>query len=58
MVAAAAGAQRLGATVVEVAPAGLSSPYPVHHGNEEMLIVLGGHPSCVRLTVIDGGRGR
>lgn len=43
-VAAAAGAQRLGASVVEVAPGGLSSPYHVHHGNEELLIVLSGTP--------------
>jgi uncharacterized cupin superfamily protein len=44
MVAAAAGAQHLGASVVEVPPAGLSSPYHVHHGNEELLIVLSGTP--------------
>ncbi len=44
MVAAAAGAQRLGASVVEVAPAGLSSPYHLHYGNEELLIVLSGTP--------------
>ncbi len=44
MVAAAAGAKRLGASVVELAPASLSSPYHVHHGNEELLIVLSGTP--------------
>jgi uncharacterized cupin superfamily protein len=44
MVAAAAGAQHLGASVVEVPPGGLSSPYHLHHGNEELLIVLSGTP--------------
>jgi uncharacterized cupin superfamily protein len=44
MVGVAAGAKRLGASVVEVAPASLSSPYHVHHGNEELLIVLSGTP--------------
>jgi uncharacterized cupin superfamily protein len=53
MVAAAAGAQRLGASVVEVAPGALSSPYHVHHGNEELLIVLSGTPE---LRTPDGHR--
>jgi uncharacterized cupin superfamily protein len=43
-VAAAAGAQRLGASVVELAPGAVSSPYHLHHGNEELLIVLAGAP--------------
>ncbi len=43
-VAADAGAQRLGASVVEIGPGALSSPYHVHHGNEELLIVLSGAP--------------
>jgi uncharacterized cupin superfamily protein len=43
-VAAAAGSQRLGASVVELAPGTLSSPYHLHHANEELLIVLSGTP--------------
>jgi uncharacterized cupin superfamily protein len=42
--AAAAGSQRLGASIVEVASGTLSSPYHFHHGNEELLIVLSGTP--------------
>jgi uncharacterized cupin superfamily protein len=42
--AAAAGSQRLGATVVELASGTLSSPYHFHHANEELLIVLRGTP--------------
>ena len=38
------GAQRLGASIVEVAPGTLSSPYHFHHANEELLIVLSGTP--------------
>jgi len=44
-VGAAAGAQRLGATLYEIDPGGAVSPYHVHHGNEEMLVVLAGAPS-------------
>jgi uncharacterized cupin superfamily protein len=44
-VGAAAGATRLGATVYEIDPGGAVSPYHVHHGNEEMLVVLAGTPS-------------
>ena len=44
-VGAAAGAQRLGATVYEIDPGGAVSPYHVHHANEEMLGVLAGNPS-------------
>jgi uncharacterized cupin superfamily protein len=41
---AAAGAQELGATLYEL-PAGTAvSPYHLHHGNEELLIVLSGRP--------------
>jgi uncharacterized cupin superfamily protein len=47
-VGAAAGAQRLGATLYEIDPGGAVSPYHVHHANEEMLIVVAGSPS-VRL---------
>ncbi len=42
--AAAAGSQRLGASIVELAPGTLSSPFHFHHGNEELLIVLSGTP--------------
>ena len=52
-VGAAAGAQRLGATVYEIDPGGAVSPYHVHHGNEEMLVVLAGTPS---LRTPDGVR--
>jgi uncharacterized cupin superfamily protein len=41
-VAAAAGSQRLGASIVELAPGTLSSPYHFHQANEELLIVLSG----------------
>jgi uncharacterized cupin superfamily protein len=40
----AAGSQRLGASIVEVASGTLSSPYHFHHANEELLIVLSGTP--------------
>jgi uncharacterized cupin superfamily protein len=43
-VAAPAGAQRLGASVIELAPGALSSPYHFHHANEELLVVLTGTP--------------
>jgi len=43
-VAAAAGSQRLGASIVELARGTLSSPYHFHHANEELLIVLSGTP--------------
>jgi len=40
----AAGSQRLGASIVEVASGTLSSPYHFHHANEELLVVLSGTP--------------
>jgi uncharacterized cupin superfamily protein len=40
----AAGARELGVTLYELAPGGAISPYHVHHGNEELLIVLSGRP--------------
>jgi uncharacterized cupin superfamily protein len=43
-VAQHAGGSELGASLFEVEPGGAVSPYHVHHGNEEMLIVLGGRP--------------
>jgi uncharacterized cupin superfamily protein len=41
-VAAAAGARDLGATLYELDPGALGSPYHVHHANEELLLVLDG----------------
>ncbi len=51
--AAAAGSQRLGASVAELTPGTLSSPYHFHHANEELLIVLSGTPE---LRMPDGLR--
>jgi uncharacterized cupin superfamily protein len=44
-VGAAAGAEKLGATLYEVDPGGRVSPLHIHHANEEMLIVLAGRPT-------------
>jgi uncharacterized cupin superfamily protein len=44
-VGAAAGAEKLGATLYEVDPGGRVSPLHIHHANEEMLIVLSGRPT-------------
>lgn len=44
-VAAHAGASGLGATLYEVDPGGAVSPYHLHHANEELLVVLSGHPT-------------
>jgi uncharacterized cupin superfamily protein len=33
------GAQELGTTLYEIDPGGAISPYHVHHGNEELLLV-------------------
>lgn len=43
-VGAHAGAAELGATLFEIDPGGISAPYHVHHGNEELLVVLRGRP--------------
>jgi uncharacterized cupin superfamily protein len=43
-VGAAAGAQELGAAVYELPPGTAVSPYHVHYGNEELLLVLSGRP--------------
>jgi uncharacterized cupin superfamily protein len=43
-VGAAAGARRLGASLYELKPGGAVAPYHVHHGNEELLVVLSGAP--------------
>jgi uncharacterized cupin superfamily protein len=41
---AAAGARDLGAAVYELEPGGAVAPYHLHHGNEELLVVLRGRP--------------
>ncbi len=43
-IGAHAGASELGATLFELDPGGMTSPYHLHHGNEELLIVLAGRP--------------
>jgi uncharacterized cupin superfamily protein len=48
-----AGSDELGATLFEIDPGGAVSPYHVHHGNEELLIVLSGTP---QLRTPDGVR--
>jgi uncharacterized cupin superfamily protein len=52
-VAARAGSDALGATLFEIDPGGAVSPYHLHHGNEELLIVLSGTP---QLRTPDGVR--
>jgi uncharacterized cupin superfamily protein len=47
------GAQQIGATLYEIDPGGAVSPYHLHHGNEELLLVLSGTP---RLRTPDGVR--
>jgi uncharacterized cupin superfamily protein len=44
-VGAAAGAQKLGATLYEVEPGGRVSPLHIHHANEELLFVIAGRPT-------------
>lgn len=39
-----AGARELGAALYEMDPGGTVSPYHLHHGNEELLVVLEGTP--------------
>jgi uncharacterized cupin superfamily protein len=53
MVGAAAGATELGAKVYELDPGVAVSPYHLHHGNEELLVVLRGR---VSLRTPDGDR--
>ena len=48
-----AGAQRLGASLYDVAPGQATFPYHAHTANEEMLIVVSGRPS---LRTPDGWR--
>jgi uncharacterized cupin superfamily protein len=44
-VGAAAGCERLGLGVFEIPPGKRNLPYHAHFGIEELLIVLGGHPT-------------
>jgi uncharacterized cupin superfamily protein len=44
-VGAQSGAERLGATLYEVAPGGRISPLHIHHANEELIVVLAGSPT-------------
>ena len=44
-VGAAAGGEKLGATLYEVDPGGRVSPLHIHHANEEMLVVVSGRPT-------------
>lgn len=39
------GASELGVTLYELDPGGAVSPYHVHQANEELLLVLSGHPA-------------
>jgi uncharacterized cupin superfamily protein len=48
-----AGADQLGASLFELAPGCSSFPLHVHHANEEMLVVISGHPT---LRTLDGER--
>ena len=52
-VGAQAGAERLGASLYEIAPGGQVSPLHLHHANEELIIVLSGRPT---LRTADGSR--
>ncbi len=49
----AAGAHDLGCSVCELEPGAMVAPYHLHHGNEELLIVLSGTPE---LRTPDGTR--
>jgi uncharacterized cupin superfamily protein len=48
-----AGAHEIGVTLYEIEPGGAIAPYHLHHGNEELLIVLAGTPE---LRTPDGVR--
>lgn len=48
-VGAQAGAIRLGASVYELGPGATASPLHLHHGNEELVVVLSGSPLLRRL---------
>ncbi len=48
-----AGSQELGCSLFELDPGGQATPYHLHHGNEELLIVLAGE---LELRTPDGTR--
>jgi uncharacterized cupin superfamily protein len=48
-----AGAERLGASLIELTPGEAAFPFHFHFGNEELLVVVEGHPS---LRTPDGWR--
>jgi uncharacterized cupin superfamily protein len=48
-----AGSEKLGASLYELAPGSSSFPLHVHHANEELIIVLAGHPT---LRTLEGER--
>jgi uncharacterized cupin superfamily protein len=50
---AAAGTERLGATLYEIDPGQNGSPFHLHHANEEMIVVLSGRPT---LRTLEGSR--
>ena len=52
-IGASAGAERLGATLYEIDPGQNGSPFHLHHGNEELIVILAGHPT---LRASDGTR--
>jgi uncharacterized cupin superfamily protein len=52
-IGAAAGARDLGCSLYELDPGGQAAPYHLHHGNEELLVVLDG---TVELRTPDGTR--
>ena len=47
------GAERLGASLLELPPGAASFPFHAHHGNEELLLVVSGRPT---LRTVDGER--
>lgn len=52
-IGAPAGAERLGATLYEIEPGQNGSPLHLHHGNEELIVVLSGRPT---LRTLEGAR--
>jgi uncharacterized cupin superfamily protein len=49
-VGAAAGAEQLGATLYEIDPGENGSPFHLHHGNEELIVVVSGSPTLRTLS--------
>src|SRR3712207_9532486 len=48
-----AGAERLGASLFELAPGASSFPLHIHYANEELIVVLSGRPT---LRTMDGSK--